>query len=219
MLPHVEDGTLTLIGATTENPSYSINSALLSRCRIVILNKLVPAVIFDILQRALEKLNIEIFKKGEEVDKKHTNILIEEEAMVYLSNVSDGDARIALNCLEISHQICKSGEFIENDQDTIKSACQKKIITIEDIKSSLKRSHMLYDKKGDEHYHCASALQKSIRGSDDNAALYWLMRMFEGGEDPLYIARRLVRYVLTLLNCEAELQINLCSKPPVHYST
>ena len=200
MLPHVEDGTVTLIGATTENPSFSINSALLSRCRVIVLKKLVPAVIFDILHSALEKLNIEIIKKDEEVESKDAHILIEEEAVIYLSNVSDGDARIALNCLEISHQISKSGEVIENVQDPNKNDGNKKIITIEDLKSSLKRSHMLYDKKGDEHYHCASALQKSIRGSDDSAALYWLMRMFEGGEDPLYIARRLVRYVLMLMN-------------------
>ena len=121
------------------------------------------------------------------------------ETVIDLSSVSDGDARIALNCLEISHQVYKRGEVVENVQPPNINKGNKTIITIEDLKASLKRCHVLYDKKGDEHYHCASALQKSIRGSDDSAALYWLMRMFEGGEDPLYIARRLVRYIKILI--------------------
>ena len=127
--------------------------------------------------------------------KEQKQIKIEEKAIQYLANFSDGDARTALNCLEISYQITK--ERI-NEANTCKTSKEvgfnANILTIEDIKQSIKRSHVSYDKKGDEHYNCASALQKSIRGSDDSAALYWLMRMFEGGEDPLFIARRLVRY-------------------------
>ena len=198
MLPHVEDGTITLIGATTENPSFSINSALLSRCRILELNKLAPNVTFEILLRALDKLNVKVIKDYEEDESKEFNcVCIEEKAVQYISNVSDGDARAALNSLEISLQYLK--ERTTNEKQIKNSSRNgdlleiKRTISIEDIKSGLQRSHVLYDKKGDEHYNCASALQKSIRGSDDSAALYWLMRMFEGGEDPLFIARRLVR--------------------------
>ena len=198
MLPHVEDGTITLIGATTENPSFSINSALLSRCRILELNKLAPNITFEILLRALDKLNVKVIKDYEEDESKEFScVCIEEKAVEYISKVSDGDARAALNSLEISLQYLK--ERTTNEKQIKNSSRNgdlleiKRTISIEDIKSGLQRSHVLYDKKGDEHYNCASALQKSIRGSDDSAALYWLMRMFEGGEDPLFIARRLVR--------------------------
>ena len=198
MLPHVEDGTITLIGATTENPSFSINSALLSRCRILELNKLAPNITFEILLRALDKLNVKVIKEYEEDESKEFScVCIEEKAVQYISKVSDGDARAALNSLEISLQYLK--ERTTNEKQIKNSSRNgdlleiKRTISIEDIKSGLQRSHVLYDKKGDEHYNCASALQKSIRGSDDSAALYWLMRMFEGGEDPLFIARRLVR--------------------------
>ena len=198
MLPHVEDGTITLIGATTENPSFSINSALLSRCRILELNKLAPNITFEILLRALDKLNVKVIKDYEEDESKEFScVCIEEKAVQYISKVSDGDARAALNSLEISLQYLK--ERTTNEKQIKNSSRKgdlleiKRTISIEDIKSGLQRSHVLYDKKGDEHYNCASALQKSIRGSDDSAALYWLMRMFEGGEDPLFIARRLVR--------------------------
>ena len=198
MLPHVEDGTITLIGATTENPSFSINSALLSRCRILELNKLAPNITFEILLRALDKLNVKVIKDYEEDESKEFScVCIEEKAVQYISKVSDGDARAALNSLEISLQYLK--ERTTNEKQIKNSSRNgdlleiKRTISIEDIKSGLQRSHVLYDKKGDEHYNCASALQKSIRGSDDSAALYWLMRMFEGGEDPLFIARRLVR--------------------------
>ena len=194
----MEDGTITLIGATTENPSFSVNSALISRCRVVVLDKLSPNVIIEILSRALEELKITIIKDNTNQcnnAKEQKQIEIEEKAIQYLANFADGDARTALNCLEISYQITR--ERI-NELKTCKASKEvgfnANILSIEDIKQSIKRSHVSYDKKGDEHYNCASALQKSIRGSDDSAALYWLMRMFEGGEDPLFIARRLVRY-------------------------
>lgn len=170
-LPHVENGTVTLIGATTENPSFSLNSALLSRCRVVALDKLSSQDILVILNRALVAKQVTTVSESIlQCEEK----CIETKALEYLANVADGDARTALNCLEIALN------------------CNNKIEQ-KDIKESLKRSHMIYDRKGDEHYHCASALQKSIRGSDDNAALYWTMRMYESGEDPLFIARRLVR--------------------------
>ena len=168
-----------MLGATTENPSFSVNSALLSRCRVLVLKKLSSKVILEILKRALNQL------------------ISYNSAVEYLSNISDGDARTALNCLEVSLQMAKdmalSTEISANATSTVSGSDSQKRISISDIKANLSRSHMLYDKKGDEHYNCASALQKSIRGSDDSAALYWLMRMFQGGEDPLFIARRLVR--------------------------
>jgi len=114
LLPHVEDGTITLIGATTENPSFSINSALLSRCRVIVLNKLAPNVIFEILLRALDRLNVTVIKDNEENKSKETScVFIEEKAVKYLSNVSDGDARAALNCLEISLQLSKESKTAE----------------------------------------------------------------------------------------------------------
>ena len=194
----MEDGTITLIGATTENPSFSVNSALISRCRVVVLDKLSPNVISEILSRALEELKITIIKDNTNQcnnAKEQNQIEIEEKAIQYLANFADGDARTALNCLEISYQITRERiNELKTCKESKEVGFNANILTIEDIKQSIKRSHVSYDKKGDEHYNCASALQKSIRGSDDSAALYWLMRMFEGGEDPLFIARRLVRY-------------------------
>jgi putative ATPase len=165
-LPHVEDGTITLLGATTENPSFSLNSALLSRCRVVPLAKLNQDAVLAILQRAVSAAT------------NHTDgVRIDEDAIKYLSGVADGDARTALNCLQIA----------------VDSARHKGVVTLEDAKASLMRSHVLYDRNGDEHFHCISAMHKSIRGSNANAALYWTMRMLAGGEDPVYVARRLVR--------------------------
>ena len=169
-LPHVESGTITLIGATTENPSFSLNTALLSRCRVIVLEKLSGDSVVMILTKACEARGVTI---GQAKD----NAAIDKEVLKYLSDMCDGDARTALNTLQLA----------------LDSAKEDSQVTLEQVKESLKRSHVLYDRKGDEHYHCASALQKSIRGSDDNAALYWTMRMLQGGEDPLYIARRFVR--------------------------
>ena len=187
-----------MLGATTENPSFSVNSALLSRCRVLVLKKLSSKVILEILKRALNQLNVTIVDAKDETQAKgESDIMIDDTAVEYLSNISDGDARTALNCLEVSLQMAKdmtiSTEISANATGTVSGSDSQKRISISDIKANLSRSHMLYDKKGDEHYNCASALQKSIRGSDDSAALYWLMRMFQGGEDPLFIARRLVR--------------------------
>ncbi|XP_075212732.1 ATPase WRNIP1-like isoform X2 [Lycorma delicatula] len=182
-LSHVESGCITLIGATTENPSFSLNSALLSRCRVIVLEKLKTDDLVCILKKAALKMNLLIKKKNEEnqMDNStlvHSNV-IDEDSIQWLAEMCDGDARIALNSLQLAFQSQK------NDDHTF--------ITLEDIKDGIKRSHLLYDRKGDEHYNIISAVHKSIRASDDNAALYWLTRMLEGGEDPLYIARRLVR--------------------------
>ena len=163
------------------------------------LHKLSPSAILAILKKALKRRDVQIINgKAINSDSNLMGISIMSEAVEYLSNVADGDARTALNCLEISLEILKieETEMNKNEESITKKGLSddKQTITVDDIKSGLKRSHMLYDRKGDEHYHCASAIQKSIRGSDDSAALYWLMRMFEGGEDPLFIARRLVRF-------------------------
>jgi len=165
LLPHVENGTLILIGATTENPSFEVIGALVSRSRVFVLEKLSTEDIDKILNRAVEKINSENKKK----------ISIKSSLISLISHLSNGDARMAINTLEAA-------------------ISQNKNITPELIKEVLQKSHLLYDKTGEEHYNIISALHKSMRGGDANAAVYWLARMLEGGEDPIYIARRLVRF-------------------------
>ncbi len=166
LLPLVEHGTVTLIGATTENPSFEVQGALLSRCRVFVLQSLSQEQLQVIIQRAIQD---PVHGLGEK------NIHMETDATNALAAMSNGDARTALNILEYAGSIHQT-------------------ITIDAIKEAFQRSHLLYDKSGEEHYNIISALHKSLRGSDPNAALYWLARMLEGGEDPLYIARRLVRF-------------------------
>lgn len=207
-LPHVEDGTIVLIGATTENPSFSLNSALLSRCRVIVLEKLSSEEVKAILLRALKTFesDVKLVKSGDndkeieaagnsspasspdcEVVESNNNVplSISEEAVTTLADLCDGDARTALSGLQMAIQagrVTKPGET--------EKACH---INVESVKKSLHRSHVLYDRKGDQHYEIISAFQKSIRGCDDNATLYWLARMLEGGEDPRFISRRLIR--------------------------
>ena len=166
LLPHVEKGIIILIGATTENPSFEVISALLSRCRVFVLNQLTSEQIAVILKRALkDKL------KGIGQAK----IKIKLSVIKLISQMANGDARTALNVLEYAASLSN-----EVDKDLVRQAFQK--------------SHLMYDKNGEGHYNIISALHKSMRGSDANAALYWLARMLEGGEEPLYIARRLIRF-------------------------
>ena len=166
LLPHIEKGTITLIGATTENPSFEVIGPLLSRCRVFVLKPLSKNHLVKILKRALENKENGLGK---------LKIKIEDEVIDLIAEMSNGDARVALNVLEyassLSHNITKS---------IVKEAFQK--------------SSLFYDKDGEEHYNIISALHKSMRGSDADAALYWLARMLEAGEDPLYIARRLIRF-------------------------
>jgi putative ATPase len=171
-LPAVERGIITLIGATTENPSFEVNAALLSRCRVVVLQKLEVKDIEHILRRALSDKERGL---GNEA------IVIDDEAIETLANVANGDARNALNTLEIAAKI---SPVVDN----------KITITKDLIAQALQRTHLLYDRNGEEHYNIISALHKSMRGNDADAALYWLGRMLEAGEEPLYIARRLVRF-------------------------
>ncbi len=173
-LPHVESGTITLIGATTENPSFEVNSALLSRCRVLVLNKLSTENILSVIQRTL---------KDRDRGLGNLDVRASSKTLETLAAMADGDARVALNALEYavdSSRGTNKDDMIELSQDEVKEAFQK--------------SHLLYDRAGEEHYNIISALHKSMRGSDADAALYWLGRMFEAGEDPLYIARRIIRF-------------------------
>ncbi len=166
LLPHVELGTIILIGATTENPSFEVRGALLSRCRVFVLKQLNKTQITDIINRALKD---KIRGLGNE------KISISKKDIEKIAEMSNGDARVALNTLEYAGSISKK-------------------ITLDLIKEAFQKSYLFYDKDGEEHYNIISALHKSMRGSDADAALYWLARMLEAGEDPLYVARRLVRF-------------------------
>lgn len=170
-LPHVEKGNITLIGATTENPSFEVNSALLSRSRVFVLHALQPKDIYKLLKNVLAD------KRG--FGDKH--IIIDDELLNSIAVYANGDARTALNVLEMA---IMSGGI---EKGTIK-------INKEILEGIIQKKALLYDKAGEEHYNIISALHKSMRNSDCDAAIYWLARMLEGGEDPLYVARRLIRF-------------------------
>ncbi|XP_051872838.1 ATPase WRNIP1 [Pristis pectinata] len=200
-LPHVECGTITLIGATTENPSFQINAALLSRCRVIVLEKLSVEAMETILLRALSSLGISILGQDKEADsmdgskESEFQICIEPKAVQSIAYFSDGDARAALNGLHLAIQANIAEAKKQQSNNGQQNTPAKKIVIKEtQIKEGLQRSHLLYDRAGEEHYNCISALHKTMRASDENSALYWLARMLEGGEDPLYIARRLIRF-------------------------
>ena len=170
-LPYVERGSITLIGATTENPSFEVNSALLSRCKVFVLKPLEVKDIIKLLQNALRNPNG--FGK--------LTVKISEQEIKAIAKFANGDARTALNTLEMAVlNGNKSGNTIE--------------VTMDSLGQLITQKSVLYDKDGEEHYNIISALHKSMRNSDVDAAIYWLSRMLEGGEDPLYIARRLVRF-------------------------
>ena len=166
-LPYVEDGTIILIGATTENPSFEVNSALLSRARVLTLKALESTHLATIIKRAV--------KEG--LGKKKVEVTT--EAYEIISALSNGDARIALNIIEMIDTLQKEDHYT---------------ITMEAVKKVYEKKTFLYDKTGEEHYNIISAFHKSLRGSDPDASLYWLARMLEAGEQPLYVARRMVRF-------------------------
>ncbi len=170
ILPHVEDGTVTFIGATTENPSFEVNAPLLSRCRVFALQLLTPEEVEKIVQRALSEPQRGLGELGLE---------LEQPALEHLVDMANGDARVALNALETAAFATSGVE----DATTI---------DLETISDALQRRSPLYDKAGEGHYDTISAFIKSVRGSSPDGALYWLARMIESGEDPLFIARRLV---------------------------
>ena len=172
-LPHVESGLIILIGATTQNPSFEIIPPLLSRARVMTLKPLHYKDMVIILNRAIE-------------DKKRglgdLNIKVEQDALQFIVNISYGDARTALNNLE------SASYFVQPDKDN------KRVVTRAVVALALNKKPLMYDKDGEEHYNLISALHKSMRGSDAQASLYWLYRMLEAGEDPLFIGRRLIRF-------------------------
>jgi len=170
-LPFVEKGSIVLIGATTENPSFEINSALLSRCKVFVLHALTPKEIQELLNSTLHSEN----------GFGHLKVDISDEMLMMIATFANGDARMALNILEM---VVLNGDLRDD----------KTIITKEIIEQCIGKRSLLYDKNGEEHYNLISALHKSMRNSDVDAAIYWLARMLEAGEDPLYIARRLIRF-------------------------
>ncbi len=172
-LPHVESGLIILIGATTQNPSFEVIPPLLSRTRVMTLKPLGNEDIAVILRRALE---------DRERGLGDLNVEVQEDALQYIINVSHGDARTALNNLE------SASYFVQPDKDS------KRILDVAAVALALNRKPLIYDKDGEEHYNLISALHKSMRGSDPQASVYWLYRMLEAGEDPLFIGRRLIRF-------------------------
>jgi putative ATPase len=165
-LPYVEKGVVTIIGATTENPSFEVIAPLLSRCRVLTLKQLEPPKLKSLLQQALADQERGLGKLG---------LDISGEALDFLADQAGGDARVALNTLEVAAGLVRDG-----------------IITLEDVQEALQKKALLYDKGGEEHYNVISAFIKSMRGSDPDAALYWLARMLEAGEDPIFILRRMI---------------------------
>ncbi|MCL5411352.1 MAG: replication-associated recombination protein A [Patescibacteria group bacterium] len=161
-LPHVEDGIITLIGATTENPSFEVTTPLLSRSKVLVFNSLTEENIKQIIQNALKK----------------TSVKIEQKALNFLVEAARGDARVALNALELALNLTR----------------QEEEINLTSAEEATQHKHLQYDRAGEEHYNLISAVHKSMRGSDPDAAIYYVMRMLEAGEDPIFIARRLVRF-------------------------
>jgi len=185
-LPYVERGTIRLIGATTENPSFEIISALLSRCRVYVLQPLSEDRIAALLRRALE---------DRERGLGNLELSTDDEALTLIASYSSGDCRSAYNTLEVAAQLASEGsKYI--DKTIATEAIQQRVL--------------VYDKSGEEHYNLISALHKSVRNSDPDAALYWLARMFAGGEDPLYLARRIVRMAVEDIGLAAPEALNLC---------
>ncbi|KAK9460927.1 DNA polymerase III, clamp loader complex, gamma/delta/delta subunit [Lipomyces oligophaga] len=190
-LPYIERGEILLIGATTENPSFKLNGALLSRCRTFTLQKLTTDQLFTVLSRLSRSL-ISNYPELKPCD----SGVVTEDGLKYLSGLADGDGRTAINLLEIAVHSRLDPDLPRTNQETLHHKQQHSeamVITLTDLKSDLTRSHLLYDRMGDAHYDTISALHKSIRGSDPDAALFYLGRMLESGESPLYIARRLIR--------------------------
>ena len=170
-LPYVERGSIILIGATTENPSFEINAALLSRCRVFVLKALEEKDLIKLLRHALES----------PAGFGGQNVKVTDNAVRAVAAFASGDARTALNTLEMA---VLNGEI----------SAEGITVTDEGLEQCISRKSLLYDKTGEEHYNLISALHKSMRNSDPDAAVYWMMRMLEGGENPLYIARRLIRF-------------------------
>ena len=186
-LPHVEKGNIRLIGATTENPSFEINGALLSRCRVYVLKQLTEEQIVTLLKRALADLERGLGQ---------LHLTASGEVLAKIASYSSGDARSAYNALDVAASLAQQAGANSITDAIAHEALQKRVL--------------LYDKSGEEHYNLISALHKSVRNSDPDAALYWLARMFEAGEDPLYIARRVVRMAVEDIGLAEPNALALC---------
>jgi putative ATPase len=188
-LPHVEKGNIRLIGATTENPSFEINAALLSRCRVYVLKPLSEDQIVNLLRRALTDRERGLGER---------NLAASDDVLRKIASYTSGDARSAYNVLEVA-----AGLAQKNAQGELE-------ITDDIVRDALQTRILLYDKTGEEHYNLISALHKSVRNSDPDAALYWLGRMLEAGEDPLYVARRVVRMAVEDIGLADPNALSLC---------
>jgi putative ATPase len=205
-LPYVERGTIRLIGATTENPSFEIISALLSRCRVYVLQPLTEERIAALLRRALE---------DKERGLGNLNLTADEDALLLIAGYSSGDCRSAYNTLEVAAQLAqakaredaeKSGAASQPETGSAAGGHIDRALAAEAVQQRV----LMYDKSGEEHYNLISALHKSVRNSDADASLYWLGRMFAAGEDPLYLARRVVRMAVEDIGLAAPEALNLC---------
>jgi putative ATPase len=186
-LPYVERGTIRLIGATTENPSFEINAALLSRCRVYTLVALTEEQVIGLLQRALGDAERGLGASG---------IAADDEALATIASYSSGDARNALNALDVAAKLATGRGERQITKPLAAEALQRRVL--------------LYDQQGEQHYDIISALHKSVRNSDPDAAMYWLGRMLEAGEDPMYCARRIVRMAIEDIGLAAPEALNLC---------
>lgn len=196
-LPYVEKGIIILIGATTENPSFEVISPLLSRSKVYVIKPLNEEIVEEIIKKSLT----------DEKGLKHLNVSLDDSLIKEVAKIAQGDARFALNILE----------FVSENASPIKGRRRK--ITKEMVIDALQKSSLYYDKDGEEHYNLISALHKSLRNSDPDAALYWLARMLESGEDPLYIARRMIRFAsedVGMADPQA-LQVAVGAKDAIHF--
>jgi putative ATPase len=196
-LPRVEAGDIILIGATTENPSFEVNAALLSRSKVFVLRSLTPDEVLIILERALHDPGRGLGREP---------VTVEAEALRAIALHANGDARVALNLLELSVAAAPTGE-------------RGRRVDVARVEQTIQRRALLYDKSGEEHYNLISALHKSMRNSDPDASVYWLARMLEAGEDPLYVARRLVRFASEDVgNADPQaLTVAVAAKDAVHF--
>jgi putative ATPase len=196
-LPRVEAGDIVLIGATTENPSFEVNAALLSRSKVFVLRPLAAADIEGILRRALADRDRGLGATG---------VSVTDEAIAAIAAFANGDARVALNLLEFSVSVAPTGGGASR-------------VDLPQLEQAIERRALLYDKGGEEHYNLISALHKSMRNSDPDAAVYWVARMLEAGEDPLYVARRLVRFASEDIgNADPQaLMVAVAAKDAVHF--
>ena len=203
-LPHVEKGNIRLIGATTENPSFEINSALLSRCRVYVLKPLTEEQIVLLLRRALT---------DRERGLGNMNLAASDDVLKKIASYTSGDARSAYNVIEVAAGLTRSKSppsRKEREEDGAPAQNDSREITDEIVRDALQKRTLLYDKSGEEHYNLISALHKSVRNSDPDAALYWLGRMLEAGEDPLYVARRVVRMAVEDIGLADPNALSLC---------